>query len=364
MATTICLLTGCHREPPLHLPSDAKPMVNLDLTVQLTADVLFEAGWEALWTYGWDDTDSLLWGKLGYTKPTIFDIRRYFLGQVPGSPHHRPDEFNYNPGHLRDYFPFGYYDLLAWNSLGRDPYVIIDESDYEQVRAYTNASSRVASRNTMFTRAYNQPEELFAGYELDLYVSPYLEDYEYYDEETNTYFMHAHLYLHPVTYIYLIQVRLHNNHGRVSGTSGETDLSGMARGVTLNNGIADEETVKVSYGSRIKSKLTIQSTGEVVDVIGGRCLTFGIPGQNSATISRSESSTTSQHSISVPMQFYTGTDTTMVFDVSDQIHNNPQGGVITIDLDVDSIPIPTRAGGSGMDAVVEDFEKKDFHINI
>lgn len=364
MATAICLMTGCRREPPLHLPSDAKPMVNLELTVQLTADILFEAGWEAYWTYGWDETDSLLWGKLGYTKPTIFDIRRYFLGQDPLTPHSRPDEFNYNSDHLRDYFPFGYYDLLAWNSLSRDPYIVIDESDLDQVRAYTTVSSRTSSRGPLFTRAYNQPEELFAGYETGLYVSPHLEDYEYYDEETDTYYMHAHMYLHPVTYIYLIQVRLHNNHGRVSGTSGETNLSGMARGVTLNTGVADEETVTVSYGSRIKSNRIIQSTGEKVDVIGGRCLTFGIPGQNSATISRSESSTSSQHSISVPLQFYTGTDSTMIFDVSKQIHDNPLGGVITVDIDIDTIPIPTRPGGSGMDVIIEDFDKEDFHLDI
>jgi hypothetical protein len=42
--------------------------------------------------------------------------------------------------------------------------------------------------------------------------------------------------------------------------------------------------------------------------------------------------------------------------VTDQIREKYKGGIITIELDVDTIPIPTRSGGSGFDAVVKDTE--------
>ena len=51
-----------------------------------------------------------------------------------------------------------------------------------------------------------------------------------------------------------------------------------------------------------------------------------------------------------------GMDSTIVRDVSDQIRNQCRGGIITIEIDVDQMNIPTRTGGSGFDAVVKDTE--------
>ena len=56
------------------------------------------------------------------------------------------------------------------------------------------------------------------------------------------------------------------------------------------------------------------------------------------------------------MQFNNGMDSTFVFDVTDTIRKYPNGGIITYILNVDSIPIPRRSGGSGFDAVVKDTE--------
>ena len=56
------------------------------------------------------------------------------------------------------------------------------------------------------------------------------------------------------------------------------------------------------------------------------------------------------------MQFNNGMDSTFVFDVTQQVRERYKGGVITVELDVDTIPIPQRSGGSGFNAVVKDFE--------
>ena len=66
----------------------------------------------------------------------------------------------------------------------------------------------------------------------------------------------------------------------------------------------------------------------------------------------------------VTMQFNNGTDSTFVFDVSQQVRDRFKGGVITIELDMDTIPVPSRSGGSAFDAVVKDFEEETHEIDM
>ena len=40
------------------------------------------------------------------------------------------------------------------------------------------------------------------------------------------------------------------------------------------------------------------------------------------------------------MMFNNGKDQTLVFDVTDQVRKRYKGGVITVELDVDTIPYP------------------------
>jgi hypothetical protein len=49
-------------------------------------------------------------------------------------------------------------------------------------------------------------------------------------------------------------------------------------------------------------------------------------------------------------------DSTFVFDVTQQVRHRYKGGVITVELDMDTVPIPTRRGGSGFNAVVQDVQ--------
>lgn len=367
------LLLSCEREPMLHLHEDGHvefdmPEVHIDINALWAYDVGYD--WQAEWTYGWDATDIATMGEIGYTEPKSFDLRRYYLGNRPKSPHSSVESFLVDGNTFRTKYLFGYYDLLIWNRIITPDLVqslVFDEkTSLDSVMAYTNVST-VSSRyqSPVYEKSFNQPEELFSGYEQDIHISDRLSDYESYDPVTRTYFKKMDMKLLPVSYIYLTQVRLHNNKGRVLGTDGDANLSGMARSVTLNSGIAGKDVVSVYYNVRFKKDCVIRDTGEAVDIAGGRCLTFGIPNQNSTRVSRTEDvNDRVKHYMDVNLMFYNGMDSTMVFDVTDQVRRHYRGGVITIDLDMDTIPIPQRGGGSAFDAVVKEFDEENFFIDI
>jgi hypothetical protein len=96
---------------------------------------------------------------------------------------------------------------------------------------------------------------------------------------------------------------------------------------------------------------------ELVDIIGGRLMTFGICNLNANRVSRGvDIKDGKRHYMDCTMQFNNGMDSTFVFDVTDQVRKLYKGGVITVELDMDTVPIPQRSGGSGFNAVVKDTE--------
>jgi len=68
-----------------------------------------------------------------------------------------------------------------------------------------------------------------------------------------------------------------------------------------------------------------------------------------------------KHYMDVTMWFNNGVDSTFVFDVTDQVRKRFKGGVLTVELDMDTIPVPRRPGGSAFDAVVKDYEDGGTH---
>ena len=116
------------------------------------------------------------------------------------------------------------------------------------------------------------------------------------------------------------------------------------------------------------------SDGTLADIIGGKVLTFGIPKINPISLNtRSYKESLQQvgtadlnnrHYVDLTMQFSNGMDSTFVFDVTNQVRKLYRGGVITIELDMDHVPVPVRPGGSGFDAVVKDFEEKEWEFDM
>lgn len=372
LLTLLQLLAGCEPMPDLHLHENGHvefemPEVHLDINVLWEYEVGYD--WRAEWTYGWDDEDVAALGELGYSEPKTFELNRYYLGPMSHQKHTTVEKFYVNEKFFRTQYHYGYYDMLLWNRQAPDKVSSLDfdeSTTLDSVMVFTSASTMSARYQApLYNHAFNQPDELFAAYERDIHISDNLADYDSYDPATQTYYKKMQMHLAPVTYIYLTQVRLHHNGGKVVGTMGEANLSGMARSVTLNSGVAGREVVSVHYLTRFKEGCTIKETGETVDIAGGRCLTFGIPNQNSTRVTRAEDvNDRVKHYMDVDLMFYNGMDSTLVFDITDQVRKRYRGGVITIDLDMDTIPVPARPGGSAFDAVVKEFDEENFFIEI
>ena len=379
---------SCEREPMLHLHKGGTDIVvelpDIDLELQLLWDYLFsydvEYDWQNEWLYGWDETDNELFGPLGYPEPTDFNIRRYFTNDVQFGQHTAPYKHYITGKTLSAQYDFGFWDILAWNEIhtsdGVQSVRIDETATYDYVTAYTGQTMMAARYNApRYTRAFYQPEALFAGYESGIGINRNFDGFTF-DEDRKIWVRKLNMTLQPVTYIYLPQIILHNNnrdHRIVTAIDGNANLSGMSRSVNLNTGVTGPDAITVNFNMRMKFDRNGRSNDKV-DIIGGKVLTFGIINLNPHKLNTRAYAESMQkvmaadknnrHYLDVKMQFYNGKDSTLVFDVTNQVRRLFRGGVITVELDMDTVPIPQRSGGSGFDAVVKDYEEKQWEFDM
>lgn len=359
-------LTACSPEPPLHLYNAQEatmdlPIIDLDLSVYWDYDIAFgmEYSWEAEWYYGWDAADVAMFGPIGYTAPDMFQVRRYYTGETPYQPHTGVIAATIKGTHFQGMYDWGFWDVLLWNEIQTPDGVqsiIVDENlSLDSVIAYTHPTMHASRYNApRYTHAFYEPEPLFTAYEQAIDINSNLDGFVF-DEERKVWVRTLKMVLKPITYIYLTQVILHNNKGRITSIDGTANLSGMARSTTLNSGKSCNDAITVYFNANLKKNCKMED--ELVDIIGGRVMTFGICNNEVNSVTRaSELDDRYRHYMDFTMQFNNGMDSTFVFDVTDQVRKRYKGGVITVELDVDTIKIPTRSGGSGFDAVVKDTE--------
>lgn len=375
------LTTSCEREPELHLhegeSSDIKfkPVIDLNLEVYWDYELIYGIAydWKAEWFYDWDPNDvddiKVFGDTLGYKEPTMFQIRRYHTGNTAYAAHKRPLEDIINGYHYRAKYDWGFWDMLLWNDIhtidGVQSLIFDESSTYEYVTAYTNQSMVSAPYHApKYTHAFYQPEPLFAAYERGIEINKNMDGFVF-DAENNVYVKTLNMQLEPITYIYLTQVIIHNNRGKITGVDGSSNLSGMARSTRVNDGVAGSDQISVNYNVRFKKNCDMK--GESVDIIGGRLLTFGMCNVNANRIAKSTRHDVVtryddgiRHYMDVKMQFLNGKDTTLIFDVTDQVQTRYKGGVLTVELDADTLKIPVGHPGGGFDAVVKDFDEVEF----
>lgn len=377
-------LTGCYREPPLHLYDWENPAIEIPMA-EVQLDLYwnyYNYDWKSEWYYGdqgreggWDEEDRQKFGELEYVEPAHFFIYRYYKGEENNGTRLTKDSKYSRSRTFRASYEWGWWDILAWNDVKTiDGIQNLNfeekESLDEPIMAMTN-STQYSSRYhaPRYQNSFYQPEPLFAACEENVEINRNLKDFVY-DEETNIWVRKLKMYLEPLTYIYLPQVILHNNYmpaigcDRIVSVPNTADLSGMARSTCLNTGIASNDPIAVNFKMRLKQEKDFRN-GEKVDIVGGRLMTFGICGQNGNRISSADESIDSQrHYLDVNMVFYNGMDSTFVFDVTDQVRERYKGGVITVELDMDTVPIPRRSGGSGFNAVVADYEYRTWYFDF
>ena len=390
---SLLTLTSCI-EPPLKLPAQEVlvdiPLVLVDLDVVWNLD----ADWKSQWYYDWDEKDTELWGEIGYPEPTNYEVRRYFLGKETGVPHNDVDGFTIYGTHFRRTYEFGYYDMLIWSNIDSDDgtqVVTIDEHNLDEVtasttvtrgmRKVTTATSITAGTSVLtgtaqeatsvVTGLFNQPEIFYSAYPRDIYISRFQDDYDYYDEEEQCWVKQINCELDPLVYLYLVQVIIYNNNGKIIGCTGDNAISSFASGTSVNTGHTWDSPVLVYFGTRMKKDKIVE--GRTADVIGGKFTTYGLCDMDSYGATKSStiysgSRTDLKNFLYVDITFSNGATATLQADVTEQCQEQAHGGIITVILDADDIVVPPApdSGGSGSLFVptVEDYDEVVFDIQM
>lgn len=376
LSLSLTLLLGSCIEPPLHLPGEEvlidAPVVLTEMEVVWNVDV----DWQAEWHYGWDDLDKTLWGEIKYPTPTNYEVRRYYLGEEPSKPHTEVDAFTINDTHFRRYYNFGYYDMLIWSNIDSEDgtqTVVIDEEDLDEVTATTTGQRGMTSLSTRADEApvtglYNQPEIFYSTYPRDIYISRNFSDYDYFDEVEQVWVKKINATLRPLVYIYLVQIIIYNNDGKVAGVNGNNAISGFASSSSVNTGHTGNKPCMIYFESRMKEKLDVK--GRKADVIGGKLTTYGLcdmagyqlgsKAQYAGTLSDV------RNLLYYDLTFINGTEKTYEVDVTEQCQRQSHGGIITIEIDANDLKVPQKEDGDGSLFVptVEDYDEVVWEIPL
>ena len=366
------LCTACI-EPPLHLPGQEilteMPAVETELSVVWDVDV----DWQAGWYYGWDAQDEQIWGSMGYPVPTSFQVRRYYTGEDPKAPHTSVDAFSIQGTRFRRYFSFGWFDMLFWSDIDSpDGTQVLLMQETPEVVMATTTGTKGLSRFALgggdgVIGLRNQPEIFYATYLEDVFISRNLDDYEY-DPVENVYIKHIETKLRPLVYIYLVQIILVNNDGRVKGVDGNTALSSMAAGVNVNTGVTTDSPSLVYFNTRLKKGMV--ADGKPCDIIGGKFTTFGLCGMEPYTRAGSlydgpRASLTNQ--LYFDLLFSNDAVKTFTVDVTAQCQSQAHGGVITVWIDCSGLEIPPvddKESSSLFLPTLEDYENVYWEIEM
>ena len=379
-------MTSCERKD-LFLRVD-RTQITVEIS-DIQLNVLWGIDWETECQYDWNES-AVSFGTIGYTKPELIKGTIYNVD-------------TYNHKRFSSFFKiFGAeggrvsltagstYDMMFYN-FGTEYTSFYQSEDYE---TYT-ASTRMSSQSSWIrTRAesessempdttktyidYNQPDELFGSLITDLTINEDPSSYEKeYDADGNiTYIYRINAPLRPYSFIYLYQIIVLNNAdekgNRVVGSRGLT-VTGLSQGVemfsrkTFNNTISiSTEDVKPMQNHDIV--LNGQNTN--VDIMAARILTWGLPGINPLenTKAGTKAVEIDQNFIGIGLTLRNGYTYTVTRDITEQMHQKPTGGVITIYIDANEIPAEEldkkqQTTGGGFNASVEDWENEQ-HVEF
>lgn len=366
-------ITSCI-EPPLHLPGQEMKIIlpQVDTDIDVAWDVHTDV--QVKYHFGWDETDAALWDSLEYPMPKLIEVRRYYTGENPDGAIVGKDGFTIDTPSFRKYFQFGYYNLLFWSDVdfkGESPNVQIDESNPNNVIAYTNGSKGFNGRSEnddAIIGLHDQPEMMYGAYPKDVHISENLNDYEY-DAENNVYIKHIEAILKPLVYMYLVQIVLHNNESIVQDVDGNAAITSLARGTIVNTGHTLDDACMVYMPTRMKKGIKIDS--EEVDIVGGRLNTFGLCDMerydsNKGTTYQGGRSDLHNY-IYFDLTLADGTVKTYRRDITDQMKKQAYGGIITIDIDCMQLE-PEYQSELKMESLflptIEDYKEVIWHFEI
>ena len=369
LSCLLVLVCACSVEPPLHLRRPANLEVELSATVEL--DVMWQVDWEALWEYHWDAS---VQGPLGYVQPTGMRLHTYALDESLEPVSHQSYNFAGQEGRMQVFA--GYYNFLFHNN-DSEAIQFTSENEMADIFAYTRviSSKGLLASDVVLTLAQKaatkadgeydpsndpvilQPDGLFSLFSREVWISDNLDDYEYID---GRYVYRVKGALQPSTFIYLIQMRLHNNNGRVIGSAGGAAITGMADRIDITNRRTSDNTVSVLMDASIDQ-------ASDPDLMGCRVVTFGIPGCDPYDPVSVAAAPDVPHYLVLNVSYYNGTYRNVRIDITDEVRALPTGGVIDLELDVNDFPPPEdppQPGGSGFQALVSGWEQEEAGYTI
>ncbi len=344
-ASAALAVAGCAIEPPLHLRKAVSTKVVL--ATKVNVDVMWQVNWTADWQFAWNVTAL---GSLGYTLPASMRLHIY-TQDTEGLPMaHTVHNFVGESAQM-DVF-VGTHNLLFHNN-DSESILFKADGDLEPVHAYSRQiSSGLKTSSPVYTTAQKSagmtkaedpeeepvtlmPDGLFSLYDQDRKITDNPADYVY---ENGKYVLRIEGELTPATYIYLIQLRLLNNEGRVVGSNGGGAITGMAEGVNL--------FTKESWTSTVSVPMDVYMDKEQ-DMMGARVLTYGIPGCNPYDAASVDAAPEGKHFYVLNVTYINGSWRNIRMDITDQVRALPLGGVITLEIDVNDFPPDESAGGGG-----------------
>lgn len=361
LGLAIVLLTSsaCERKE-LFLRVD-QIQISVEIT-DINLSMLWGVEWKTDWQYTWNEA-STKFGAMGYTKPELIKGTVYNIDSNTGKRYSSFFKiFGANGGRV-SLTAGSTYDMLFYN-FGTEYTSYYQSDDYYTYTASTRTSTqsswvRTRAENSFSdmpdtTKVYvdhNQPDELFGTLETGLTINedPTVYTKEYDEEGNITYVYKISASLRPYSFIYMIQVIILNNDDgkgdRITGTKGLT-VTGLAQGVELFSRRTFDNTVSVSTDDikPIQRHDTISfSDGRQynnADIFATRILTWGLPGMNPLenTKARERAPEIDENYVGIGMTLRNGYTFTLTRNITDQMHDNPAGGVITIIFDANDIP--------------------------
>ena len=362
-----------------------------DISVEMydvRLDLLWGIDWETEWQYTWNES-ATDFGTIGYTKPELIKGTIYNVDANSGKRYSSFFKiFDSNGGRV-SLTAGSVYDMLFYN-FGTEYTSFYQSDDYETYTASTRVSSqtswvrtRAESENSEMPDTiksytdYNQPDELFGSLATNLAISEDPSTYEKeYDEFGNlTYIYKVDAALRPYSFVYMFQIVILNNERDdkgdvITGAQGLT-VTGLSQGVDLFTRKTFNNTISVSTDdvkplqNHDDVRLNDSTLVENADILAARMLTWGLPGMVpiETTKAGTKAPEIDYNFIGIGFTLRNNVIWPVNIDITEQMHEKPAGGVITIYYDANEIPQeivdqrPVTTGG-GFNAHVEDWNNE------
>lgn len=352
------LASACKVEPDLFLRETVQAQIVMETRVNV--NVMWQVNWDTEWKFRWN-VETL--GPLGYEEPSGMRVHTYALDAQGMHKDHTVRNFIGNYAEIPVFM--GTYDMLFHNN---DSEVLLfrQEDELGDVNCTTRIiSSGLKDSDMVYTSKQKaagtrtdgilpdepvalMPDPLFTLYDQGHVITDDLSQYELVD---GRYVIRINGELHPATYIYLFQINLINNDGRVIGSNGGAAVTGLSSGVDMNTGITDVSTVSVPIEVYFDREH---------DMMGGRLVTFGIPGCYAYDKASVAAAPDGRHYFVLNVSYANGTWRNIRLDVTAAMRDLPLGGVIDLEVDVNDFPPQQDPGpggsGGGFNALIGSWE--------